>query len=153
MNFRSFAISLLLAGSVCAAFAAPPPAPAPAPAPPAPLPVTVQGILQVGEFLGAPGHGENPSSDEAEQIYYLQLPAPLSIQVQPAATLAEFSAAVRGGSYVQLVIFDEERSVAKSLVGKKIRIVGTLVETEAGRHRTPAVLQVKSLSAVRQWQW
>ena len=122
-------------------------------APPAIPSLAVQGVLQVGEFLGPPGNGENPGSDKVEPGYYLQLPAPLAKQVRPADQLAQFSQPAQTSSFVQLVVFDEEQSVARTLVGKKVRIVGTVLEPEGGQHRTPALIQVKSVSAIRDWQW
>jgi hypothetical protein len=123
--------------------AAPPPVPS----------LAVQGVLQVGEFLGPPGNGENPASDTVEPRYYLQLPAPLIKQVHPASQIAQFSQPAQTTSFLQLVVFDEERSVANSLVGKKVRIVGALLEPDAGQPRTPALMHVISVSAIRDWQW
>ena len=122
-------------------------------APPATQAVAIQGTLQAGEFLGAPGYGENPASDHGEAVYYLQLPAPLGTQLHAAGGIAEFSLAAQSSHFVQLLVFDEEQSVARTLVGKKVRIVGTLVETDAAHRRTPAQVQVKSLSPIRDWQW
>jgi len=73
--------------------------------------------------------------------------------VHPAAQLTALSAPAQGTSFIQLMVFDEEQSVARTLVGKKVRVVGTVVESEAGQHRTPAYIQVRSLSAIRDWQW
>lgn len=122
-------------------------------APPAAQAVAIQGTLQVGEFLGAPGFGDNPTGDHAEVIYYLQLPAPLATQLREAGGMAEFSAAAQGAHFVQLLVFDEEQSVARTLIGRKVRIAGTLVETDAAHRRTPALVQVKSLAPIRDWQW
>ena len=52
--------------------------------------VTVEGILQLGEFHGPPNYGENPATDEVEHWYYLQLPAPISTQVPDMKWPAEF---------------------------------------------------------------
>jgi hypothetical protein len=122
-------------------------------APPAAASLTVQGVLQMGEFLGPPGDGDNPARDQPAPSYYLQLPAPLLKQVRTASQLAQFSQPAQTTSFLQLVVFDEEQSVARNLVGKKVRIVGTVVESDSGQHHTPALIQVKSVSAIRDWQW
>jgi len=122
-------------------------------APPATLPAAIQGTLQVGEFLGAPGFGDSPGGDHAEAVYYLQLPAPLATQLHASGGMADFSAAAQGSSFVQLLVFDEEQSVARTLIGKKIRVAGTLVESDAAHRKTPALIQVKSLAPIRDWQW
>ncbi len=125
----------------------------PAHAGPASLAVAVQGILQAGEFLGPPGFGENPTSDRGETTYYLQLPAPLAAQVRPASALAEFSGASQGTYFIALVVFDEEQSVVRTLVGKKVRVAGSLVETDAAHLKSVVQIQVKSVSPIREWQW
>ncbi len=143
MNFRAATLLLLLSLGSTLVQAAPPTIPS----------LTVQGFLQVGDFFGAPGNGENPASDRLEPTYYLQLPAPLVMQVHPASQLAPFSQPAQTASFVQLVVFDEERSVVKTLVGKRVRVVGTVIEPDSGQHRTPLLMQVKSVSAIRDWQW
>jgi len=122
-------------------------------APPASQPAAIQGTLQMGEFLGTPGFGDNPAGDHAEAVYYLQLPAPLATQLHASGGMAEFSAAAQASCFVQLLVFDEEQSVARTLIGKKVRIAGTLLETDAAHRRTPALIQVKSLAPIRDWQW
>jgi hypothetical protein len=141
MKFRTICLLLLLAAGAVHA------------GPPVVQAVAVQGTLQMGEFLGAPGFGESPAGDHAEAVYYLQLPAPLATQLHPVGGLAEFSPAAQNSYFVQLVVFDEEQSVARTLIGKKVRIAGSLVEPEAGHRKTPALIQVKSLSPIRDWQW
>jgi len=143
MKKPALALVALLALAAAPLRAVPPSVPA----------LTVQGVLQSGEFLGAPGNGDTPGTDRPEPTYYLQLPAPLTKQVHPAAQLTALSAPAQGTSFIQLMVFDEEQSVARTLVGKKVRVVGTVVESEAGQHRTPAYIQVRSLSAIRDWQW
>ena len=97
MKLRSLTLLLLLAAPLTQA------------APPATQAVAIQGTLQVGEFLGAPGFGESPTGDHAEAIYYLQLPAPLATQLHAAGGMAEFSPAAQASSFVQLLVFDEEQ--------------------------------------------
>lgn len=137
---------LLLACTTPGAAAAPPPVPS----------LSVQGVLQTGDFFGPPGNGENPAGDRIDAVYYLQLPAPLSKQIHPTSILAEFSASALNASFIQLIVFDEEKSVARTLVGKRVRVIGTVLEPDpapGATRRTPAQIQVKSLSGIRDWQW
>ena len=60
--------------------------------------VTVEGILQLGEFHGPPNYGENPATDEVEHWYYLQLPAPISTQVPDMKWPAEFQGTMTASS-------------------------------------------------------
>lgn len=143
MRIRTLAACLLIGCALASVQAAPPTVPS----------VAIQGTLQSGEFLGAPGNGDNPTSDHPDAVYYLQLPAPLSKQIRAPGLLAPFSAAVHSASFIQLQVFDEEQSVARTLVGKRIRITGDLIEPESGAPHTPALLRVKSMAAVRDWQW
>jgi hypothetical protein len=143
MKTPALALLVLIGLAAAPAYCVPPSVPA----------LTVQGVLQSGEFLGAPGNGDSPGTDKPETTYYLQLPAPLAKQVHTSGTLAPLSAPAQGASFVQLMVFDEEQSVARTLVGKKVRVVGNVIENEGGAHHTPAYIQVKSLSAIRDWQW
>jgi hypothetical protein len=143
MPFRIVALLGLLSFLALRAAGAPPPIAA----------ASVQGVLQSGDFLGAPGNGDDPKTDRVETTYYLQLPAPLAKQLRGASELSGFSAAAQGASYVQLTVFDEEQSVARTLVGKRVRVLGTLAEPDGGTRHTPAVVQVKSMTAIRDWQW
>jgi hypothetical protein len=155
VNRSRAGLALALGAALCAAqcavlLAAPVPAHAAGPVVQA---VAVQGVLQSGEFLGAPGFGDSAASDHAETVYFLQLPAPLAAQLRSTGPLADFSAAAQGSYFVVLVVFDEEQTVVRSLVGKKVRIVGSLVEADTPHRKSPALIQVKSVSPIREWQW
>lgn len=113
-------------------------------------PVTLEGTLQAGEFMGPPNYGENPGTDRIEGSYYLQLPAPVSTQTKLASGLNKEA---QTSYFVQLVIFDFEKTHPKSLLGKRVKIVGPLFEAHMGHHRTPVLIQVESLAEVQQWQW
>lgn len=143
MNLRTLGLGMALLVAGAGIHAAPPPVPS----------VAIQGVLQQGDFLGPPGYGDDPASDRAETVYYLQLPGPLLRQVHPASLLAQFSRTAQTASFVQLTIFDEEQSVARALVGKRVRVVGTALEPDGGPQRTPTLIQVRSVSAIREWQW
>jgi hypothetical protein len=116
-------------------------------------PLAVQGILQIGEFFGPPNYGEQPESDRVERSYFLQLPAPLATQVQSVAALARITEASRSSYFLQVVLPERERSQAKALIGKRVRVWGTLTESLTAHHRTPVLVEVHKLSQVQAWQW
>ena len=115
--------------------------------------IAVEGVLHVGEFIGPPNYGENPDSDRIERSYVLQLPAPLSTQVRNDNSLSGLTQESRTTYFIQLVVLKNEQPFAKKLIGKKVKVVGTLSERITGHHRTPVLVQVQSLSAIKGWLW
>ena len=55
--------------------------------------------------------------------------------------------------FVQIVVPASEQRTAKALVGKRVRVTGTLFEAISGHHRTPLLVQVQKLAQVSKWQW
>ena len=120
---------------------------------PRPVPtdsITVEGVLQIGEFFGPPNYGENPKSDRLERTLYLQLPAPLTYQtngtqlVGPDLT-SEF--------FLQLVVHDILQPTAHTLIGQRVRVRGSLMPAVSGHHRTTQLLEVVSIHRVTDWEW
>ena len=115
--------------------------------------VEVQGVLQVGEFFGPPSYGEQPGSDHIERSFFLQLPAPLGTQFKNGAGVPSANQNSLPSYFVQLVVPASEQRAANTLVGKRVRVIGTLFEAISGHHRTPMLVQVQKLSQVSKWQW
>jgi hypothetical protein len=115
--------------------------------------VTVEGILIVGEFFGPPNYGESPSTDEIERSYVLQLPAPLTTQQPNLSQNVVLQGHEMESHFVQLVGFGNLQDSAKKLRGKKVKVVGTLSEASTGHHRTPVLIDVRSIDEVSKWEW
>jgi hypothetical protein len=114
--------------------------------------VTLQGILQTGEFFGPPGYGEAPDSDSIERSLYLQLPMPLG-QELGAHSLPEYSdSTALSGFFVQVVVLDFQRLRPGALAGRRVKAVGTLMAAVSGHHRTQILLVVDSLVPIARWR-
>jgi len=104
------------------------------------------GTLQVGTFFGPPNYGEQPESDSIERSFYVQLRTPLILPDDRSAQDEDMGA----GYFVQLVFPSKKLDEARSLVGKDIRLRGTLFEAVNAHHRTPWVMDVADFEALVQ---
>lgn len=111
--------------------------------------VVVQGILQVGDFLGPPGYGEDPAQDERERIYYLQLPAHIQEQNPNVKLGPEFEH--KSELFAQLVPPTGQQ--LKTLIGKRVSVTAEPMPAHTGHHRTVVVLIVKRMAAISNWNW
>lgn len=115
--------------------------------------VAVEGILIVGEFFGPPNYGESPSTDKIEKSYLLQLPAPLSTQQPKLSQNAVLPGHEMESHFVQLVVVNSLQDSARQLVGKKVKVVGMLYEASTGHHRTPVLIDVRTINKINEWEW
>lgn len=115
--------------------------------------IMLEGILEVGEFYGPPNYGENPGSDRIEHSLFLQLPATPTTQLSDSGALMMFGPDARRTYFVQVVVHDPERSVAEKAIGHKVQVVGVPFVPVTGHHRTPLLIDVKSLKPIDAWSW
>ena len=114
--------------------------------------VTVQGVLQVGEFFGSPGYGEDPKHDSIGRYYYLQLPATVFDQNPDAIFGPSFERLDE--FFVQLAFLpNRQPKQLMGLTGKKVKVTGMAWARETAGHRTGIVLLVERLTAVTAWSW
>jgi len=119
---------------------------------PKPINVRLQGILQLGEFMGPPNYGELPASDALETQFYLQLPAPVRAQRVAIPLTPEWA----GGDahFIQPVFVENSlRAKARALVGKRVVVAGALEPAVTGHHRTSLLLVARSIDSVKTWHW
>src|SRR5215207_2231308 len=131
--------------------ARPPEAPAPGPeatapddgcTPVWPSRVRLSGVLRAEEKLGPPGYGETPERDEKLTIYVLDLDQPRDVCADTSPD--EPREAVRGAARMQLAgSVDPNR--LKALVGRRIRVHGTLVHQVWGSDFTQVIVRVDSI--------
>ncbi len=116
--------------------------------------VKVEGTLQVGQFLGPPNYGENPRSDKIEEAYYLQLPATLETQLanqrrdglnRDEGLIPEY--------FIQLIFLDSNLGKLRRMIGRRVKVSGTLFQAESGHHRTSTLLQVRAIAEIQSWNW
>ena len=79
------------------------------------------------------------------------MPAPVSTQQPKLARAIERMNGGPDGYFVQLVELGKAR--VQELVGKKVRVVGRAYAAMTGHDRTSLVVSVKSLSAIKDWDW
>jgi hypothetical protein len=122
------------------------------PAEPSPS-IALEGILEVGQFYGPPGYGENPDSDRVEHSVFLQLPATPTTQLSDSKALSELGSDAGRTYFVQLVIQESERSEAEKALGHRVRVIGVPFLPLTGHHRTPLLIDVRSLKPIDAWSW
>jgi hypothetical protein len=115
--------------------------------------VTVEGILQWGEFHGPPNYGENPATDRLEHWYYLQLPAPIATQLPDMKWPADFQGHDDG--YFLHVRFSTTTSsaAARRLTGHRVAVTGSLEPSMIAHDRTPIVMSAVRLVSIDGWHW
>ena len=118
-----------------------------------PPPITLEGILVVGEFYGPPNYGENPRGDRIEDSLFLQLPATPTTQLANSEALAAFGPDARSTYFVQVVVHDPVRSAAENAIGHRVQVVGVPFVPLTGHHRTPLLIDVRSLKPIDTWHW
>jgi hypothetical protein len=115
--------------------------------------ITLEGILEVGEFYGPPNYGEDPRGDRIEHSLYLQLPTTPNTQIPDPNALAMFGPDAQRTYFVQLVVHDPEHSAAEKAIGHKVQIMGVPFEPVTGHHRTALLIDVRSLKPIDAWSW
>jgi hypothetical protein len=107
--------------------------------------ITLSGTLVREVRLGAPGYGENPSTDERDTIAVLQLQRELalcrdSVPGQPA------DAPLRGR---RITLRNVPESVLR-LTGGRVTVYGVLAEASFAFEHGPVVIWVDSIPALRE---
>jgi hypothetical protein len=116
------------------------------------LPVArVQGVLQTGVFFGPPNYGENPGSDRREIEFYLQLPAPIGTQNPNLKLGADYEKLFE--HFVQVRFAEADNTRARSLVGRKVAVEGTLEPQMTGHDRTGITMTAKKFDEIKDWSW
>jgi len=114
--------------------------------------ISLQGILQYGEFFGPPGYGENTAKDRREYSFYLQLPAPVTQQNPTLQLGPEFEKP--NESFVQLTSTSNAMSARlRRMIGRKVRVTGPIESSTIGHDRTGIVLTVQSVVQVQDFGW
>lgn len=114
--------------------------------------VSIQGILQYGEFFGPPNYGEKTASDRKERVFYLQLPAPITLQNRDLPLGPEFEKP--NEFFVQLnTSSNAVITRLRRLVGAKVKATGSVEPFSAGHDRTGIILNVATVTTIRDWAW
>jgi hypothetical protein len=108
--------------------------------------VSLKGKLVVKRYYGPPNFGENPKTDEKEDMPVLLLSEPVNVRGKnesgPAAIDDE---SVKNVREMALVL----RMPHKNLIGRTVIIKGTLFHAFTGHHHTAVLMDVQSINAAR----
>ena len=109
-----------------------------------PAVVELKGELSVETFFGPPNFGEDPETDTKERHWILTLDKPINVRGRkdPDPGLAP---SVENVDKLQLVL----SKTATELVGKKVKIKGTLFHAHTGHHHTDVLLEVETIVPAR----
>jgi len=105
--------------------------------------VSLDGELRSSLFPGPPNYTSIGRGDYPESVLILTLDRAVCVSGDPASS--RNSQSHYDLIEVQLVLSKEQ---ARSLIGKRVRASGTLFGAHTGHHRTPIVLQVRSIRAI-----
>jgi hypothetical protein len=127
-----------------ALLAGPPPAFAQDCLPYGPAVVTLHGTLGAGSFDGPQAYGEGPRGGARTLVLLLHQP----ICVRGDSSSWGDQETARDVRLVELVILDDATGrAARRLLQTRVVVIGPLVAGEPRRHRTPVLLEVKSIRA------
>jgi Domain of unknown function (DUF4431) len=115
--------------------------------------ITLEGILMVGDFYGPPDYGEQPGKDHSEHSLYLQLPASPVTQLGDSRSLDSFTPEAQRTYFVQVAMDGPDQSEVEKAIGQKVEVAGLPFAPLTGHHRTPLLIDVKSLKQIDAWHW
>jgi hypothetical protein len=109
--------------------------------------VEIRGKLQVGDFFGPPGFGENPNKDKNERFFILQLPSAIRVSSSGASK----DGPDLGVSFLQIIVRDFDKVPLKDKVGRKILLTGKLVPSSGPRNHTPVLIDANQVGVLERW--
>jgi hypothetical protein len=104
--------------------------------------VMLRGTLFNRIFFGPPGYGETPAQDAREHVFLLLLDAPICVSGHPGDDSAEYHSNI---IVVQLAAIHIDVELLKKAMGLRISARGELFPALTGHHRTPVLLDVRSI--------
>ena len=109
--------------------------------------VTLSGTLVRKTFPGPPNYENIQKGDSVETSWFVELAKPICVDEDRNAP--DLNPARIDIHAVQLVLKPEMYEKYKSLVGKQVRVTGTLFGEYTGHHHTPVLLTVTTIAAVK----
>lgn len=105
-----------------------------------PKQVTLVGTLVARMLPGPPNYVSVARGDLPESVFFLRLEEPICVSADPLSL--RNSKGHAGITELQLVSTQRE---ARRLLGKRVRVTGSLTGARSGQHRTPVLLTVRGL--------
>jgi hypothetical protein len=107
----------------------------------------IVGTLTRKTLPGPPNYQSIAAGDAPETYWFVTPAKPLCVRGTPGDRLN--AADVTGVSSVQLILRRDEYTARAGLIGRRVRVTGTLSTAITGHHHTPVVLDVVTLEAAR----
>lgn len=104
--------------------------------------VTLTGQLEMRELPGPPGYRNIAQGDFAEQVYFIRLDEAVCVNEDLESSLPRKRQ--YGIEEIQLSLPKNTRSSLAPLVGKRIRLTGTIFSGASAYYRTPIAIRVQS---------
>jgi len=109
-----------------------------------PRTVVLSGTLIEAYGYGPPNYGENPETDKRETYYMVKLVRPISIKGNPQSDTNTDT--ITGVTKIQLELIPSTN--LHDMVGKKMKVRGTLFQAILGRHYTAVILRVHGIGDI-----
>jgi Domain of unknown function (DUF4431) len=107
--------------------------------------VTLVGVTTRQTFPGPPNYESVKNGDRPERCWLLRLPRPVC--VRPSNPADDIQEAESGVTLLQIIIPDYKS--VRPLLGRKVRIIGTLMHAITGHHHTKVLIDASMIEAVR----
>lgn len=105
-----------------------------------PAVVVLEGKLIIKTYFGPPNFGEDPKTDSRERSWILSLDKPIKVRAKDE-TDPVTGPSVDNVRELQLVLHKPRRK----MIGKKVRVKGTLFHAHTGHHHTDVLMDVESI--------
>lgn len=101
--------------------------------------ITLEGSLKEETRFGPPGYGESPETDSKRKILVLILDRAIDVGTKETFNDVDIEI-ISNQKIIQVFFFREEQhAMAKKLLGKKVRIIGSLSTGVTGGHYYPVL--------------
>lgn len=110
-----------------------------------PSQVVLKGKVTTRLEYGAPGFGEDPKNDAKENIFLLVLDKPVDVQPDPDLSSDTNTESFKNVREMQMVFMNIDHKLFKRIMGKKVKVTGTLFQAETGHHHTDVLVTVDEL--------
>lgn len=116
---------------------------------PADEPIELSGILRIVHAYGPPGYGANKKADLKINYWALELPVEINLTCTPER--ADLAAIQCGSTKRPRLFFPADRkaeSKARRLVGKQVKVTGSLRRWTTNAEMTPVYVDVADIDSV-----
>ncbi len=111
--------------------------------------VTLTGRVTTRLEYGAPGFGEDPKTDAKENIFLFVLKRPVDVHADKERPSDTDTDDFNGVKEMQLVFMKIDKKLFRKMVGRKVKVTGSLFQAENGHHHTDVLIEVDKLEILK----